>query len=88
MPALRERVEDIPFLAEHFVTRFAEQMGKGITGISGDALACLKAYPWPGNIRELENAIERAVALERTPTILADSLPEQVRETAPHPTAR
>ena len=83
LPALRERVEDIPFLAEHFVARFGEQMGKGITGISGDALACLKAYPWPGNIRELENAIERAVALERTPTILADSLPEQVRETLP-----
>jgi two-component system response regulator PilR (NtrC family) len=83
LPALRERVEDIPFLAEHFVTRFAEQMGKGINGISGDALACLKAYPWPGNIRELENAVERAVALERTPKILAESLPEQVRETAP-----
>ena len=83
LPALRERVEDIPFLAEHFVTRFAEQMGKGINGISGDALACLKAYPWPGNIRELENAVERAVALERTPKILTESLPEQVRETAP-----
>jgi two-component system response regulator PilR (NtrC family) len=85
LPALRDRVEDIPFLAEHFVARFAEQMGKGITGISGDAMTCLKAYPWPGNIRELENAVERAVALERTPTILADSLPEQVRETAPPP---
>jgi two-component system response regulator PilR (NtrC family) len=83
LPALRERVEDIPFLAEHFVGRFAQQMGKRITGISGDALACLKAYPWPGNIRELENAVERAVALERTPAILVDSLPEQVRETAP-----
>ena len=85
LPALRDRVEDIPFLAEHFVVRFAEQMGKGITGISGDALTCLKAYPWPGNIRELENAVERAVALERTPAILVDSLPEQVRETAPPP---
>jgi two-component system response regulator PilR (NtrC family) len=83
LPALRERVEDIPFLAEHFVGRFAQQMGKRITGMSGDALACLKAYPWPGNIRELENAVERAVALERTPAILVDSLPEQVRETAP-----
>jgi two-component system, NtrC family, response regulator PilR len=79
LPALRERVEDIPFLAEHFMARFAEQMGKKITGISGGALTCLKTYPWPGNIRELENAIERAVALERTPAILADSLPEQVR---------
>jgi two-component system response regulator PilR (NtrC family) len=87
LPALRERVEDIPFLAEHFVARFADQMGKGITSISRGALACLKAYPWPGNIRELENAIERAVALERTPAILAESLPEGVRDTAPIPSA-
>jgi two-component system response regulator PilR (NtrC family) len=82
LPALRERVEDIPLLADHFVARFAEQMGKSITGISGAAMACLKAYPWPGNIRELENAIERAVALERTPSILVDSLPEQLRGAA------
>jgi two-component system, NtrC family, response regulator PilR len=80
LPALRERAEDVPLLAEHFAARFAEQMGKPITGISGGAIAALKAYSWPGNIRELENAIERAVALERTPTILADSLPEAVRE--------
>jgi two-component system response regulator PilR (NtrC family) len=79
LPALRERVDDIPLLADHFVTRFATQMGKQITGISGTAMACLKAYAWPGNIRELENAIERAVALERTPAILVDSLPEQLR---------
>jgi two-component system response regulator PilR (NtrC family) len=79
LPPLRERVEDIPLLAEHFVGRFASQMGKAMTGISGAALTCLKAYPWPGNIRELENAMERAVALERTPSILVDSLPEAVR---------
>jgi two-component system, NtrC family, response regulator PilR len=79
LPALRERVEDIPLLAEHFVGRFTSQMGKNISGISGTAMACLKAYGWPGNIRELENAIERAVALERTPSILVDSLPEQLR---------
>jgi two-component system, NtrC family, response regulator PilR len=79
LPALRERVEDIPLLAEHFVGRFTSLMGKSISGISGSAMACLKAYAWPGNIRELENAIERAVALERTPSILVDSLPEQLR---------
>ena len=79
LPALRERTDDVPLLAEHFVNRFATQMGKQITGISGAALACLKAYAWPGNIRELENAIERAVALERTPSILVESLPEQLR---------
>src|SRR5690606_8033658 len=59
LPALRERAEDVPLLAEHFVARFAQQMGKSITGISGAAAAALKAYPWPGNIRELENAMER-----------------------------
>ena len=50
--------------------RFATEMGKTISGVSGAAMACLQAYAWPGNIRELENAIERAVALERTPSIL------------------
>jgi two-component system response regulator PilR (NtrC family) len=79
LPALRERAEDIPLLAEHFVMRYSTQMGKTVNSISGAALACLKAYAWPGNIRELENAIERAVALERTPSILVDSLPEQLR---------
>lgn len=86
LPSLRERREDIPAIAEHFVARFAEQMGKGITGISGDALRSLKSYAWPGNVRELENAMERAVALERTATILRESLPDAVlanREAVP-----
>lgn len=79
LPPLRERREDIPLLAEHFVARFARLMGKPVTAISGDALELLKAYGWPGNIRELENAMERAVALERTPSILIESLPDPVR---------
>ena len=74
--------EDIPLLAEHFVSRFAQQMGKPIAAISGAALTCLNAYAWPGNIRELENAMERAVALERTPSILVESLPEQLQGAA------
>jgi two-component system, NtrC family, response regulator PilR len=82
LPSLRERVEDIPLLAEHFVAKFAAQMKKEITGISGGALARLSSYGWPGNVRELENAMERAVALERTPSILPDSLPESVRNAA------
>jgi two-component system, NtrC family, response regulator PilR len=83
LPPLRERLDDIPQLAGHFVAKFAEQMGKPITGISGAALARLREYPWPGNIRELENAMERAVALEQTPTVLPDSLPEQLQVGAP-----
>jgi two-component system response regulator PilR (NtrC family) len=79
LPSLRERVEDIPLLAEHFVAKFAEQMKKPIVGITAPALECLKAHGWPGNVRELENAMERAVALERTPSILPESLPEAVR---------
>jgi two-component system, NtrC family, response regulator PilR len=79
LPPLRDRRDDIPLLAEHFAARFAAQMGKKIGGISGGAMSLLQAYPWPGNIRELENAMERAVALERTPSILSESLPELVR---------
>src|SRR5258706_6035701 len=75
LPSLRERIQDIPLLAEHFVAKFAEQMKKPIAGISGAAMTRLQAHTWPGNVRELENAIERAVALERTPSILPDSLP-------------
>jgi two-component system response regulator PilR (NtrC family) len=83
LPALRERTDDIPLLAEHFVTKFAAQMKKTVTGISGGALTKLTAYSWPGNVRELENAMERAVALERTPSILPESLPESVQAAGP-----
>jgi two-component system response regulator PilR (NtrC family) len=74
LPPLRERPEDIPLLAEHFVAKFSRQMDKPITGLSRAALRLLQAYHWPGNVRELENAIERAVALERGSTIAAESL--------------
>ncbi len=79
LPPLRERREDIPLLADHFLARYRQQMGKQVTGISGEAMAQLEAYHWPGNIRELENVIERAVALEQTPVILPDSLSPVVR---------
>jgi two-component system response regulator PilR (NtrC family) len=79
LPALKERREDIPLLAEHFLAKYSGQMGKPLTGISQEALVLLQRYEWPGNIRELENVVERAVALERTPAILPESLPEHVR---------
>ena len=85
LPSLRERREDIPLLAEHFLGKFTAQMGKSIAGVSHGAMDHLQKYHWPGNIRELENVIERAVALEATPAILPESLPDHVRVPETHP---
>ncbi len=74
-PSLRERMEDIPMLAQHFLKKYNERLNKNITGISADALTMLKKYDYPGNVRELENIIERTVALEAGSTILPESLP-------------
>jgi two-component system response regulator PilR (NtrC family) len=79
LPPLRERREDVPLLAEHFLAKYAEEMQKPITGISRSAMDVLIRYDWPGNIRELENVLERAVALEATPTVLVESLPLNLR---------
>ena len=88
LPPLRERREDIPLLAEHFLVKYNEQMGKEIAGISHQAMGLLQQHEWPGNIRELENVMERAVALEPTPSILPDSLPASIRGDVPRvPTA-
>jgi formate hydrogenlyase transcriptional activator len=65
MPALRERGEDIPILAEYWASQCARKMGKTIRAIEESAIAALRAYPWPGNIRELQNLVERAVILAR-----------------------
>jgi two-component system, NtrC family, response regulator PilR len=83
LPPLRERREDIPILAEHFLTKYAGQMDKRIAGLSHAAMERLLAHNWPGNIRELENVIERAVALEATPAILPESLPPSLTGGAP-----
>ena len=69
MPPLRERLEDIPLLVEHFVRRFAERTGKQIDGVDEKAMAELTRYEWPGNVRELENTIERAVVLTTGPLL-------------------
>jgi two-component system response regulator PilR (NtrC family) len=74
LPPLRERADDIPLLAEHFMVKFARQMDRSIDGISGEAMTILRRYQWPGNIRELENAIERAVALEPASIIMPETL--------------
>ncbi len=65
LPPLRERTEDIPALAEHFLGQFANQMNRRISGYTPEAMAALVAYPWPGNVRELQNAIERAIVMCR-----------------------
>ncbi len=83
-PALRERMDDIPVLAQHFLKKYNERLGKSISGISAEALAVLKKYDYPGNVRELENIIERTVALEAGATILPESLPPFVNTPTGH----
>jgi two-component system response regulator PilR (NtrC family) len=82
LPPLRERREDIPLLAEHFLEKHAARAGKTVRGISQEASELLAAYAWPGNVRELENVIERCVALEQTPVVLAETLPANIRDGA------
>ncbi|MEN0058707.1 MAG: sigma-54 dependent transcriptional regulator [Bdellovibrio sp.] len=75
VPALRERKADIPLLLNHFMTIFNKSKGRGLTGIHPDALECLVNYPWPGNIRELENLVERMSILEGQGSIEVADLP-------------
>ncbi len=79
LPALRARGGDVALLAETFLGQMSEKAGRRISGISRDATELLLAYPWPGNIRELQNCIERAVALASSDVIGIDDLPERVR---------
>jgi two-component system response regulator AtoC len=78
MPPLRERPDDLPLLAQHFLQKHARAAGKPVTGFARETLAALSSYPWPGNVRELEHAIERAVALASTSVLLPDDLPTDV----------
>jgi two-component system, NtrC family, response regulator PilR len=85
IPALRERAEDIGLLAFYFLRHYAGKTGKRIEGIAPEALRCLESYQWPGNVRQLENTIERAVALETTPHIQLERLPETVLNQSSNP---
>ena len=78
IPPLRQRREDIPLLANHFLEQYAERTNKSISGLSTGALRVLLQYDWPGNVRELENAIERAVLLETTEVLQVGNLPPQL----------
>jgi DNA-binding NtrC family response regulator len=79
LPALRERREDVPLLARHFLDAANRRLGSSIK-LGEDALALLKLYAWPGNVREMENLIERMVILDRSGTITAADLPARVRK--------
>jgi two-component system response regulator PilR (NtrC family) len=78
MPPLRRRVEDIPLLIAHFLQKYCEKMGKKPKRFTPEVVSLLEGYPWPGNIRELENVIERIVAIEDRETVTASCLPQEV----------
>lgn len=83
MPPLRERPEDIPFLAEHYLKRFARENRRSIKKITQPALRRLQAYPWPGNIRELVNVVERGTILSQTEQLTPEDLPPHIVDYAP-----
>ncbi len=83
IPPLRQRREDIPLLAKHFLNKHAESVDRRVSGISTAALRVLLQYDWPGNVRELENAIERAVLLETTDVLHAHNLPPHMSPVVP-----
>src|SRR5467141_319576 len=85
IPALRERKEDIPMLVEYFIDRYARKAGKSIRGVNKKSLELLQSYPWPGNIRELQNVIERSVIVCETENFSVDGswLSRQPRATGP-----
>lgn len=86
VPPLRERREDVPELAEHFLERCAREHAKAVRGFAPDALRALDGYAYPGNVRELENVIERAVALATGPLIGLGDLPHEVSGAIAQPT--
>lgn len=80
LPPLRERLGDIPLLAQSFLDRFTRDMGRHIQSFSPDAMDAMMRYNWPGNVRELENLVERAVVLSKRPLIMIEDLPPQFAE--------
>ncbi len=83
LPPLRERSDDIPLLVNHFLTKYSQESSASVITMEPEALRCLLDYSWPGNIRELENVIERAVILSNGEKIMVKDLPQEVREPAP-----
>jgi two-component system response regulator AtoC len=79
LPPLRHRSEDIPHLARHFVEKFAKQLGVSVTGFEPGAMKLLLAHPWYGNVRQLENVVERAMVLAEGPMVKVEDLPDFIR---------
>ena len=82
LPPLRERFGDVPLLAEHFLKRHCERTGRRVLGLKDDAVRMLQMFSWPGNVRQLENVMERAVILTKSAYIIADDLPDEIRTPA------
>ena len=80
LPPLRERVEDIPLLSQQFLERFSKKIGKDVGGFSQEAMDALTRYRWPGNIRELENVLERTIVLTKSDRLGIDELPMSLRK--------
>jgi len=80
LPPLRERREDIPFLAAHFLDRYARENSRELKGFTPSAMDYLSAYEWPGNVRQLENVIERCVVLSSGDTVSAEDLPPEIKD--------
>ena len=83
LPPLRERREDVPLLIAHFLQKFSKELGKDARGVTPEAMIVLERYHWPGNIRELENVLERAIVLGGADMVGVESLPESVRRERP-----
>jgi DNA-binding NtrC family response regulator len=83
LPSLRDRLSDIPTLADHFLASVCEESGKTVRGFSDEALAAMQRYGWPGNVRELQNVVERAVLLGKNEIIGVEDLPRGVASGAP-----
>jgi DNA-binding NtrC family response regulator len=88
VPPLRDRLDDVPGLADHFLAKFRHQAARRISGFSQDAIAAMTRYSWPGNVRELRNAVERAIVLGDREQIIAQDLPPQVLAQAAPPRTR
>jgi two-component system response regulator AtoC len=78
LPPLRERAEDIPILASHFVERYAQEMGRGRVSVSPEVMEILVGYSWPGNVRELQNILKRTLAWAKGGTLTVEDLPDEV----------